>query len=201
MRELFACGVLAKNAFASSSTLFTGFEEVCMKGRAILLPVLLLFCASAQAQNASEEKAVLIGPWKIDASFTKEQKFDRCTMSRTTDNGMEARFARDEAGTSLTMTSQKWKLESGKAYPVEFAAGSVAWKTDVTATADTVRVALTDDRFNKALRNANRLEVRGAGAVLKVPLDKSAAALARLERCYETNRNASETNPFVAPKP
>jgi hypothetical protein len=84
---------------------------------------------------------------------------------------------------------------------VEFAAGSVVWKTDVAATADTVRVALTDDRFNKALRNANRLEVRGAGATLKVPLDKSAAALARLERCYENNKNASETNPFVAPKP
>jgi hypothetical protein len=172
-----------------------------MKRRVLFLPVFLLFCAPAQAQNASEEKSVLIGPWKIEASFTKEQKFDRCTMSRTADNGLEARFARDEAGASLTMTSQKWKLESGKTYPVEFAADSVTWKADVTATANTVRVMLTDERFNKAVRNANRLEVRGAGSTLRVPLDKSAAALARLERCYDTNRNAAETNPFVAPKP
>jgi hypothetical protein len=172
-----------------------------MKGRVLFLPMFLLLCAPAEAQNAGKEKSILIGPWKIEASFTKEQKFDRCTMSRTADNGLEARFARDEAGTSLTMTSQKWKLESGKAYPVEFAAGRVTWKADVTATADTVRVALTDERFNKALRNANRLEVRGAGATLNVPLDKSSAALARLERCYDTNRNAAETNPFVAPKP
>lgn len=173
-----------------------------MTGRALLLPVLFL-CASVQveAEEAKDQQAVLIGPWRIEASFTKEQKFDRCTMSRTTDSGLDARFARDEAGTSLTLTSERWKLDNGKTYPVEFAAGSATWKTDVTASANTVRVALTDEKFNKALRNANRLEVRGAGATLKVPLDKSAAALARLERCYETNRNASETNPFVAPTP
>ncbi|MGE4251845.1 MAG: hypothetical protein AB7F09_20845 [Parvibaculaceae bacterium] len=172
-----------------------------MRGRALFIPVLLLCCAPAQAQDTTEEKSVLVGPWKIEASFTKEQKFDRCTMSRTVDNGLEAKFARDQAGMSLTMTSPRWKLDSGKTYPVEFAAGSVIWKTDVAATADTVRVALTDERFDRALRNANRLEVRGAGATLRVPLDKSAAALARLERCYETNRNAGETNPFVAPTP
>lgn len=171
-----------------------------MKGHLLVIS-LCLFCASAEAQSANEDQAVVIGPWKIEASFTKDQKFDRCTMSRTADNGLEARFARDEAGTSLTLTSSRWKLDNGKTYPVEFAAGSHIWKADVAATANTVRVALTDDRFNKALRNANRLEIRGAGATLSIPLDKSSAALARLERCYENNRNASETNPFVAPKP
>jgi hypothetical protein len=30
---------------------------------------------------------------------------------------------------------------------------------------------------------------------------KSAAALARLESCYETNSKALETNPFVKPSP
>lgn len=171
-----------------------------MKGRAIFLP-LFLICGAAQAQSANDEKAVLIGPWKIEASFTKEQKFDRCLMSRTVDNGIEASFARDSAGTSLTLTSERWKLDSGKAYPVEFAAGKRIWKADVTATADTVRVALTDDRFNRALRTANRLDVKGAGATIRIPLDKSAAALERLESCYENNRNARETNPFEAPKP
>ncbi len=169
-----------------------------MKGRAIFFSVFLL---SGAAQAQSDDKTVLIGPWKIEASFTKEQKFDRCMMSRTVDNGVTASFARDNSGTALIMTSERWKLDSGKAYPVEFLAGKTNWKTDVTATADTVRVALTDERFNKALRNANRLDVKGAGATISVPLDKSAAALARLESCYENNRNASETNPFEAPKP
>lgn len=169
-----------------------------MKGRAIFFSVFLL-CGAAQAQ--SDDKTVLIGPWKIEASFTKEQKFDRCMMSRTVDNGVTASFARDNSGIALVMTSERWKLDSGKAYAVEFLAGKTSWKTDVTATADTVRVALTDERFNKALRNANRLDVKGAGATISVPLDKSAAALARLESCYENNKNASETNPFEAPKP
>jgi hypothetical protein len=169
-----------------------------MKGRAIFLSVFLL---SGAAQAQSDDKTVQIGPWTIEASFTNEQKFDRCMMSRKVDNGVTASFARDNSGTALIMTSERWKLDSGKAYAVEFLAGKTSWKTDVTATTDTVRVALTDERFNKALRNANRLDVKGAGATISVPLDKSAAALARLESCYENNKNASETNPFEAPKP
>ena len=172
-----------------------------MKSRSLLIPVLLLLSTPAHAQEAAQEKSVLIGSWKIESGFTKEQKFDGCTMSRTVDNGLEASFARDDSGTSLTLTAPRWKLDNGKTYPVEFAAGAVVWKADVAATANTVRVVLGDKRFNKALRNANRLEIRGAGSTLGVPLDKSAAALVRLERCYENNRNASETNPFVAPKP
>lgn len=171
-----------------------------MKSHVLVISALFL-CAPIQAQSAGDDQSILIGPWKIEASFTKEQKFDRCTMSRTVDNGLEARFVRDESGTSLVMTSPRWKLENGKTYSVEFAAGKVTWKTDVAATQDTVRVTLTNERFNKALRNVNGLEVKGAGATLKIPLDKSSAALARLEHCYENNRNAAETNPFVAPKP
>jgi hypothetical protein len=68
-----------------------------MKGRVLFLPLLLLAMPMA-AQGASEAQAVLIGPWKIEASFTQEQKLDRCTMSRTADNDLEARFARDKQG-------------------------------------------------------------------------------------------------------
>jgi len=52
-----------------------------------------------------------------------------------------------------------------------------------------------------ALKSAEMLEVRAAGKTMKVPLDKSAAALTRLESCYETNSKAVETNPFISPKP
>jgi hypothetical protein len=145
--------------------------------------------------------AVTIGPWQIEASFTEQRKFDRCVMSRTTEDGIETRFTRDEGGLSLTMTSPRWQLGKGEKYTVEFAADSHIWSTLVSATSDAVKVSLTDGSFNQALKSADMLEVRGAGSTIKLSLDKSAAALTRLESCYQTNSKAVETNPFVAPKP
>ena len=158
---------------------------------------MITMCGMAQSEDAK----ISIGPWQIDASFTEERKLDQCVMSRTTRDGIEARFTREEAGLSLVMTSPRWKLEKGTTYPVEFAAGSTSWKADVTATIDAVRVALTDQLFNDALKKANSLEVRAAGKTITVSLNRSADAFARLERCYQTNNKAGETNPFVAPKP
>jgi hypothetical protein len=90
---------------------------------------------------------------------------------------------------------------AGKKYPVEFAAGPVSWDSKVSATNETINISLTDKDFNEALKSAEMLEVRAAGKTMKVPLDKSAAALTRLESCYETNSKAVETNPFISPKP
>ena len=160
----------------------------------------MVMCGVADAQKAAD-RAIVIGPWQIEASFTEERKFDRCIMSRSIEDGIETRFMRDESGLSLVMTSPRWELDKGKTYPVEFTAGSTTWKADVAATSEAVRVSLADKRFNEALKNADLLEVRAAGSTIKVPLDKSAAALSRLERCYDVNSKAVETNPFVAPKP
>ncbi len=151
--------------------------------------------------HAESEKAITIGPWQIEASFTQSDKFDRCVMSRTTEDGIETRISRDKDGLTLSMNSPRWTLDKGKKYEVQFAAGSVGWKSDVTAMAHAVQVGLTDQKFNDALRTADLLEVRGAGSTIKVSLDKSAAALSRLDSCYETNIKAVETNPFVAPSP
>jgi hypothetical protein len=165
----------------------------------LILGTLVAMLGSAHAQ--SSEKAIAIGPWQIEASFTQSDKFDRCVMSRTTEDGIETRISRDKDGLTLAMNSPRWKLDKGKKYDVTFAAGSVTWKSDVTAAAQAVRVALTDQKFNDALRTADQLEVRGAGSTIRVSLDKSAAALSRLDSCYETNIKAVETNPFVAPSP
>ena len=63
-----------------------------------------------------------------------------------------------------------------------------------------VSVPLTDRPLNERMRTANILEVVGEGATLRVPLDGSTVALARLEACFEKNsRQNSDTNPFVAP--
>jgi hypothetical protein len=162
---------------------------------------IIVMCGVAESQKSTEGATIAIGPWQIDASFTEERKLDRCVMSRTNKEGIEARFTREEDGLSLVMTSPRWELDKGKTYPVEFAAGSTTWKADVTATSDAVRISLTDQLFNDALKKANFLEIRAAGQTITVPLNKSAAAFARLERCYQTNNKAGETNPFVAPKP
>lgn len=162
---------------------------------------MITMCGVAQAQNSAEDAKISIGPWQIGANFTEERKLDQCVMSRTTKDGIEARFTREENGLSLVMTSPRWELEEGKTYPVEFAAGSTTWKAEVTATSDAVHIALADQLFNDALKKANSLEVRAAGKTITVALNRSADAFARLERCYQTNNKAGETNPFVAPKP
>jgi hypothetical protein len=158
---------------------------------------MITMCGVAQSENAK----ISIGPWQINADFTEERKLDQCVMSRTTNEGIEARFTREAGGLSLVLTSPRWELEKGTTYPVEFAAGSTSWKTDVTATSDAVRVALADQLFNDALKNANSLVIRAVGKTITVPLNRSAAAFARLERCYQTNNKAGDTNPFIAPKP
>ena len=162
---------------------------------------MIVMCGVAESQNSTKDAKISVGPWQIEASFTEDQKLDRCVMSRTTKDGIEARFTRKHDGLSLVMTSPRWELDNEKTYPVEFVAGSAAWKADVTATRDAVRVALTDQLFNDALKQAHSLEIRAVGKTITVSLNRSADALARLERCYQTNNKAGDTNPFVAPKP
>ncbi|GJD35687.1 hypothetical protein [Methylobacterium aerolatum] len=152
------------------------------------------FAASAEAPA----DAVAIGPWKVEA-VSKGPKFERCTMTRTTDDGVEVRFTRDADGLDLTMSSPKWKLGRGKSYPVELAAGSSTLQADVAASGNTVSLPVKDEKFLRSLKLADGLDVKGEGATIKVALDKSAAALDRLEACYAKNGSATERNPFVAP--
>ena len=92
------------------------------------------------------------------------------------------------------------KLERGKAYSVQLVAGPRSTEAKALAELKGVTIALADRSFNEILRAANFLDVRGEGATLRVPLDKSTAALDRLELCFEKNgRESPETNPFVAP--
>lgn len=154
----------------------------------------MTFAAHAEAPA----DAVAIGPWKVEA-VSKGPKFERCTMTRTTDDGVEVRFTRDADGLDLTMSSPKWKLGRGKSYPVELAAGSSTLQADVAASGNAVSLPVKDEKFLRSLKLADGLDVKGEGATIKVALDKSAAALDRLEACYAKNGSATERNPFVAP--
>jgi hypothetical protein len=111
----------------------------------------------------------------------------------------EVQFIRDSDGLTLGLSSTRWQLERGKSYPVELAAGATTRQAEVLATGSAVTAPLSDKRLLAKLSTANRLEVRGAGSIIRVPLDRSMAGLERLEACFTKNSTSTEKNPFVEP--
>jgi hypothetical protein len=157
--------------------------------------VCLAFLTSSAFAQQSQES---VSAGQIATTY-KVDKFDNCTMSRSFE-GVGISFVRTKDGLSLLLESQKWRLERGKVYSVRLAAGSQSVEARALAETKGVTVTLADRAFNERLRMANSLEVRGEAATIRVPLDKSAPALARLDLCFEKNGLAGpETNPFVAP--
>ncbi len=157
---------------------------------------LALFSVTSAIAHA-EDQTVSVGPWTI-ATSSKADKFDSCTMSRSA-NDLDITFVRAHDGLALLLDSSKWKLERGKVYDVTLVAGSRSVQAKAMAETKSVTIALADRPLSERVRSANLLEVRGEGATLRVPLDGSAAALGRLETCFEKNSRAGiESNPFVA---
>jgi hypothetical protein len=143
------------------------------------------------------ERTVKVGPWAITTTYTGD-RFEDCSMGRSADE-LGVMFLRAQDGLALHLVSDKWKLERGKAYMVRLVAGSRSIEARAMADSKAVTIALVDGAFNRRMRHAGVLEVRGEGATLRVPLDGSAAALRRLEACFDRNGRAGvETNPFVA---
>jgi hypothetical protein len=168
-----------------------------MRINVVVVAAALVTSTAVSAQRQSEDATVTIGPWTIEA-IMRGSKFDSCSMTRVT-NDINATIVRTSDGLAMTLDSSKWKLERGKQYQVDLVAGATKWSTRASADRNAVTIALTDASLNEALREANALQVRGEGATIRVPLNKSLAALDRLEACYEKNSRSIETNPFVAP--
>jgi hypothetical protein len=76
-------------------------------------------------------------------------------------------------------------------------AGSRSVQAKALAEAKSVTIALPDRPLNERVRVANILEVRGEGTTLRVPLDRSAAALERLE--FIILRPKSPTRRYSSP--
>jgi len=85
-----------------------------MRRTRIALSLALFLSTSLVA--LAEDQAITVGPWTI-ATTSRGDKFDSCTMSRST-NDLDANFIRDADGLLLLLESSKWRLERGKAYPV-----------------------------------------------------------------------------------
>jgi hypothetical protein len=164
----------------------------------VALACLTILTPSALAQQPRDIQTVTVGSWSIATTYNAD-KFESCTMTRSA-AGLGVVFVRNQDGLLLLLDSPKWKLERGKAYSVHLIAGSQSVEAKALAESKAVTIALAERPFNEKLRTANVLEVRGEGARINVPLDRSAAALERLDLCFEKNsRESAETNPFVAP--
>jgi hypothetical protein len=167
----------------------------------ISLLTLVPFCVALPITGASaaeEAKTDTIGPWQIEAAF-KGDKFDRCSITRKLDDDIVATFVKEGDDLTLELSSPNWKLDRGKSYPVKMTLGPKSFDEDVAAEASSVSFAVKDDKFAASLRSANALNVIGAGATIRVPLDRSSDAFDRLDQCVTKNERALETNPFVAP--
>jgi hypothetical protein len=153
-------------------------------GRGFSVVGVIFFASSAFAQQPLDIQTVAIGPWAVATTF----------------GDLGIAFMRDHDGLLLALDSPKWKLERGKTYAVRLAAGALSIEAQAVAESKAVTITLADRSFKEKLRTANFLDVHGQGATLRVPLDGSAAALERLDACFEKNsRQSAETNPFVAP--
>jgi hypothetical protein len=153
---------------------------------------------ATSAMTYAEDQTVTVGPWTIAAAY-KGDRFDNCSMNRSVSE-LDVTFVRSQDGLLLLLSSPKWKLDSGKAYTVRLVTGPRAFEAKALAEPKTVTITLADRALNEGLRMADVLEVKGEGATLRVPLDGSTAALARLQACFDKNsRSGVDTNPFVAP--
>jgi hypothetical protein len=170
-------------------------EEENMRSFAALS--LALFSVTS-AIGHEQDQTVAVGPWAIATSF-KAERFDGCTMSRSTDD-LNITFVRSRDGLLLLLDSSKWKLDRGKTYDVALVANSRSVSAKAVAETKSVAIVLPDRPLGERVRTANILQVKGEGATLRVPLDASAAAFERLDACFEKNsRGGVESNPFVAP--
>ncbi len=164
----------------------------------IVFACLSILVGPALAQQPLDTQTLAVGPWTIATTY-KADKFENCTMTRSSD-GLGIMFVRNQEGLLLSIDSPKWRLERGKAYSVRLSTGSRPVDAKALAESKSVTIALADGPFNERLRLANVLDVRGEGMTLRLPLDGSAAALERLDMCFDKNlRQSPESNPFTAP--
>ena len=105
----------------------------------LLFMLLLSTSVSAQPQPR-ESQSVTVGPWAIATNY-KSDKFESCSMSRSTSE-LGIAFVRAQDGLLVLLDSPKWKLNRSKAYPVRLVAGSRS--VDAQALAETKSV--TDHR-------------------------------------------------------
>ncbi len=158
---------------------------------------LAAFCAEAAAQQGQVRRE---GPWSI-AAFHDQGRFQRCLMARAEGRAhVGFGVAKGIGSVHLVLFSDKWKLAPGTSYPVTLVAGQAVLEAQASSdgpTGVTIDVSRNED-FARSLARAGTLEIRTPATTLRVPLDRSGAALARLDACFAAESGTAR-NPFAAP--
>jgi hypothetical protein len=154
--------------------------------------------AIATGHAAEDRRSQDLGPWEIE-TIHKGDKLDHCSINRSLQGDIVARFVRTSDNMMLELESPKWKLERGKSYPVKITVGSLSLDAEVKAEPQSVSLDFDNQKLESALRDASTLSIVAAGATIRVPLDKSAVAFDALEKCVEEQAETVAANIFCAP--
>jgi hypothetical protein len=154
--------------------------------------------AIASGHAADDRRSQDLGPWEIETIY-KGDKLDHCSINRSLQDDIVARFVRTTDDMRLELESPKWKLERGKNYPVKISVGSLSLDAEVAAEPQSVSLDFDNEKLESALRNANTLNIVAAGATIRVPLDKSAVAFDALAKCVDEQAETVAANIFCAP--
>jgi hypothetical protein len=155
--------------------------------------------AVASGHAAEDGRSQDLGPWEIETIY-KGDKLDHCSINRSLQDDIVARFVRTTDDMTLELESPKWKLERGKNYPVKIAVGSLNLDAEVAAEPQSVSLDFDNKKLESALRNASTLNIVAAGATIRVPLDKSSVAFDALAKCVEEKaETVAAANIFCAP--
>jgi hypothetical protein len=154
--------------------------------------------AIATGHAADERRSQDLGPWQIETIY-KGDRLDHCSINRSLQDDIVARFVRTTDDMTLELESPKWKLERGKNYPVKISVGSLSLDAEVKAEPQSVSLDFDNKKLESAVRNASTLNIIAAGATIRVPLDKSAVAFDELAKCVEEKAETVAANIFCAP--
>jgi hypothetical protein len=154
--------------------------------------------AIASGHAAEDRRSQDLGPWEIE-TIHKGDKLDHCSINRSLQDDIVARFVRTTDDMRLELESPKWKLERGKNYPVKISVGSLSLEAEVAAEPQSVSLDFDNKKLESALRNASTLSIVAAGATIRVPLDKSAVAFDALAKCVDEQAETVAANIFCAP--
>lgn len=141
-----------------------------------------------------------LGAWIVAATTDRGGLFDGCVAERQL-NDLQYGFRRSDRGLDLHLRSVRWNLSKNATFPVSVAGRDIVTAAVLGRAVQSDRIELplgtADNGARLALAVGESLEVRTAGATLRLPVDTIAPMLAALDACWNKGRKAAE-NPFLA---
>jgi dienelactone hydrolase len=147
-----------------------------------------------------------VGLWTV-IGWTRGTAASHCSAERpvrgAAGDGGAVQFAlvRWSGGYRIALGSDDWELTPQTAFPIELIANPV-FRSEANALAIGPKIVMielgADGQFMQKLSTAALLEVKTAQAVIKLPLEGFASALAEVDSCFGALKRPG-SNPFAAP--